>query len=326
MLTRRRFIQISAACTASSLLVTPGRAAAPVTRWTGTAMGAKTSITLAHPDEADAQRIVAAARAEIARLERTFSLYRADSTISRLNLEGHLAHPPFDFLSLLSLVDGLNDATQGAFDPTIQPLWRLYARHFADPATMGDTPDPKMIQAARDRIGWKSVIADSAQVRFAGPGMNLTLNGIAQGYATDRVADLLRAEGLSNVLVDVGEIRALGRHPDGRPWRAGLAARGNAEVEERIEIAEAALATTAPLGTVLDTAGEVPHLIDPRTGEPGGRWRRVSVLGPSAAVADGLSTGFALMDRHAIGRALRRYPGYHVIAVDDKLGRLDLSA
>ena len=50
----------------------------------------------------------------------------------------------------------------------------------------------------------------------------IALNGIAQGYITDRVADLLRKEGLDDVLVDLGEIRGLGRHADGRPWTVGL--------------------------------------------------------------------------------------------------------
>ena len=52
------------------------------------------------------------------------------------------------------------------------------------------------------------------------PGMAITLNGIAQGYITDRVADLLRNEGFDQAMVDLGEWRALGSHPDGRPWRA----------------------------------------------------------------------------------------------------------
>jgi thiamine biosynthesis lipoprotein len=324
MLTRRRFIEISAAA-AVALRACPAPAAVGLTRWTGTAIGASTSITLTHPNEAEARRIIEAARAEIARLERIFSLYHRDSIICRLNREGHVDLPPFDFLSLLSIADGIHQATAGAFDPTIQPLWQLYARHFAEPDASSRGPDPRAVAAARAMTGWKHVTFDNAAIRFIRPGMAVTLNGIAQGYATDCVAELLRAEGLRNVLVNVGEIRALGCHPEGRPWKAGLAELGDGPAEEQLDIADTALATTAPRGTFLDGAGRIPHLIDPVSGKPRGLWRRVSVLGPSAAIADGLSTGFAIMPVEAIRESLKRYPGYRMIAAGETTGRVDLA-
>ncbi len=325
MLTRRRLIEISAA---AAVPLWAGRAsgAARLTRWSGTAMGASTSIALAHPDAAEAQRIIAASRAEIERLEAIFSLYREDSLLCQLNRDGRVDLPAFDFLSLLSLADAIHGATGGEFDPTIQPLWQLYARHFSEPDAAPGGPDPRAVAAARAKTGWKDLAIDSSAVCFNKPGMAVTLNGIAQGYVTDRVADLLRAEGLRDVLVNVGEIRALGRHPDGRPWKVGLAERGDGAAEERLDITETALATTAPRGTVLDEAGRVPHLIDPASGRPGGLWRRVSVLGPAAAITDGLSTAFAVMPKTAIRESLKAYPGYRVIAVGDAEGRIDLSA
>jgi thiamine biosynthesis lipoprotein len=325
MPTRRRFIEIAAAASVAGV-VRPGRsmASARMVRWTGVAMGAATSITLAHDNEAEAARILEAARVEIDRLEAIFSLYKADSALSRLNRDGCIDLPPFELISLLSLVDGINGATSGTFDPTVQPLWQAYARHFASVDADPGGPDPRIIAAARALTGWRFVAFDNACIRFSKPDMALTLNGIAQGYATDRIAELLRAEGLDNVLVNVGEIRALGHHPEGRPWTTGLAERGDAAPEERIDIENTALATTAPLGTVLDPAGLMPHVIDPATGRPAGQWRRVSVLGPSAAIADGLSTAFSLMPAVSIRTSVRHYPGYRVIAVGEGPGRLDL--
>jgi FAD:protein FMN transferase len=326
MLSRRRFIEIAAAAGVAGV-ISPGqsKASARIVRWTGVSMGAGTSITLAHDNEAEAARIIAAARVEIDRLEAIFSLYRADSALSRLNRDGRFDLPPFELVSLLSLADGINDATSGAFDPTVQPLWQAYARHFGQADADPGGPGPRTIAAARALTGWRFVAFGNAGIRFSKPGMALTLNGIAQGFVTDRIADLLRAEGLQDVLVNVGEIQALGRHPDGHPWRAGLAERGDAAPEERIDIEETALATSAPLGTVLDPAGRMAHIIDPATGGPAsGRWRRVSVLGPSAAIADGLSTAFSLMPADAVWASLRHYPGYRVIAVGADQARLDL--
>jgi thiamine biosynthesis lipoprotein len=114
-LSRRRFILISAAVLAAGR----ARAAPPVRRWTGVALGAPASIILAHPEP---EPIVAAARDEIARLEAIFSLHRADSAIARLNRDGALGSPPLELVECLGIAAAVHSATNGAFDPTVQPL------------------------------------------------------------------------------------------------------------------------------------------------------------------------------------------------------------
>lgn len=290
---RRRFLTISAAAVA--LGGGPARAL-PLTTWQGIAMGAGATIALAHPE---ASALIAEARAEIARLEAIFSLTRTDSALSRLNRDGVLADPPFEMLELFSLAGTVHAATGGRFDPTVQPLWAAYAEHFA----AGQAPSPAVVAGALARVGWAGVKADEGRIGFARPGMAITLNGIAQGYVADRVAALLRARGLQDVLVDTGEIRALGHAPDGAGWPVTLAGAG------RISLADRALATSAPLGTVFDAAGRVGHILDPLSGLPAGsRWRVISVAAPTAALADALSTGFCLMERARIDAALARFP------------------
>nr|WP_325166430.1 FAD:protein FMN transferase [Thermohalobaculum xanthum] len=148
---------------------------------------------------------------------------------------------------------------------------------------------------------------DSHSVKLGRPGMALTLNGIAQGAVADRVAALLRAEGLTDLLVDMGEIAGLGHRPDGTPWQAGIADPGGA-LQARVGLSDRALATSAPMGTVLDAGGAVGHILDPRGGHAAPGWRLVSVSAPKAALADGLSTAFALMERPRIDAALARHP------------------
>ena len=135
--------------------------------------------------------------------------------------------------------------------------------------------------------------------------MGLTLNGIAQGYIADRVAALLEAEGLTDILIDTGEHRALGQMPGGGGWPVTLAQGGSVALRDR------ALATSAPLGTVFDGAGRYGHILDPRTGEPAAPvWRAVSITAPSAALADALSTAACLMpDRGAIDGMVAKVGG-----------------
>lgn len=314
---RRRFISIAAAAAGLSLVPgPPGLSTASLTRWRGRALGADAAITLIAPDRARAQALIAAARAEIERLETIFSLFRDDSALARLNRAGRLDDPPFDLLELLSISGRVHALTGGAFDPTVQPLWVAYANRFSRPQECVAGGGEAMF-AARQRIGWQWVEFAPARVRFARPGMGLTLNGIAQGYATDKVAELLRAKGMEQVLVEVGEIRALGEHPYGRPWQVEIAAPPRRDEDtgagkqtgETVDLIDKALATSAPRGTTFDPDGVLGHILDPATGRPGGRWLQVSVLADTAAMADGLSTGFCLMQEAAIAEALSKPPG-----------------
>jgi FAD:protein FMN transferase len=310
-LSRRRFIAIAAGAAGMALVPDlPGRAAAGLTRWRGRALGADATITLAVPDGRRAQALIAAARAEIERLEAIFSLFRDDSVLSRLNRSGSLGNPPSDLVELLSLAGRVHRLTGGAFDPTVQPLFVAYANRFSRPQECVAGGGEAM-EAARGRIGWQWIEFSPLQVRFSRPGMGLTLNGVAQGYVTDKVADLLHANGLQRVLVELGEIRALGDHPDGRPWKVSIAAPPGEgrRAGETIELADRAIATSAPRGTTFDPDSVLGHILDPAIGRPGGRWRQVSVLAATAAMADGLSTGFCLMERAAIEQALGNVPG-----------------
>ncbi|WP_299623244.1 FAD:protein FMN transferase, partial [Pelagibius sp.] len=215
-LTRRRFLTVSAAAMA---LPYGASAKPPVARWRGIALGANASMTLVGLEDTAAREVFTAVEAEIFRLENIFSLHRTDSALSRLNESGKLAAPPPEFLELIALSGVLHRATSGAFDPTVQPLWQLHARRAAE----GLRPRRDEIAEAQRRSGWRYLRYDSRSLSFDRPGMALTFNGIAQGYIADRVATLLRARGLTDVLIDMGEIAALGRRPDGTAWRAGIA-------------------------------------------------------------------------------------------------------
>ncbi len=281
---RRRVLSILAGVAA--LPVIGARAAPDVYNWRGMALGAQARIILDHPQ---AETLVAGAVSEIRRLENFFSLYLANSELSRLNREGVLSAPSFEMVELLSLCAALNSRTAGAFDPSVQALWSLYALAWSE----GHPPSVARIDEARALTGWEKVQFSPTGVSFEKAGVMLTLNGIAQGFIADKIAAYFRRKGVTNVLINTGEIAAIGTAPDGGAWTVNFGGNRN----DSALLSNAAIATSAPLGTVLDEEGRVGHIIDPRTGRMGGRWREVSVVSDLAAVADGLSTGFSLMSR-----------------------------
>jgi thiamine biosynthesis lipoprotein len=311
---RRRFLRILAAASGLAL-PRPGAAAAPaadapLVTWTGPALGGIGSIALHHPDPQAARPLVAACAAELRRLEAIFSLWQPDSRLSELNRRGVLVAPPPEMVALLEEAQRIAALTGGLFDVTVQPLWALYRDHFAAAGADPAGPPQAALDAALARIGHHHLRVAPDRIALAARGMAVTLNGIAQGYVTDCIAALLRRGGVAHMLVDLGEARATGLHPGGRPWRAALS---DPEAEDRIwgevELLDHALATSGDGGFVFDPAGRFTHLLDPRSGRSPRRHRAVSVLAPQAARADALSTAFALMPEAGIATVLQDLPG-----------------
>lgn len=297
---RRRFIHISAALTAVAFVPT-ALAAAPVRRWSGSALGAHASIELVGADATLAEAAFTAVEQEIARLEALFSLYRTDSALTRLNATGRLDAPEADILRLLALVRSVHGETGGLFDPTVQPMFAAYAAHYA--GGRADALPTAELAGCLMLVGFENVIFDEDAVRFARPGMAMTLNGVAQGYITDRVADLLRARGFDNVLLDIGEIQALGSGRDGSGWKVGLAAGPNGDtLAATLQLKDRAVATSMMDGTVFDVAGSVGHILHPTKGAVASAFSAVSVVAPDAALADALSTAAVLMTPEDLSR------------------------
>jgi thiamine biosynthesis lipoprotein len=276
--------------------------------WRGVALGADASLQLYHPDIKEADRLIAACLTEVNRLEKIFSLYRPDSALCRLNRKGQLDEPPLELVTLLATSRDVARSTGGAFDPTVQPLWEVFAGHFAAPQSDPEGPPAALIRAALDRVGVQSVEIEARSIRFRKPGMAVTLNGIAQGYVTDRVVELLRANGMEHSLADMGEVRALGARPDGAPWSVGLEdpiAPGH--VATTIALDNRAVSTSGGYGLRFDPAGRFNHIFVPSTGECSHGSLSVSVVAETATLADALSTAFCVMplaDAQATARRL----------------------
>lgn len=309
--TRRRFLTILAATAAAGSyggMLLPARAVSDY-EWHGLAMGTDASLYLCGAGKEEARAAVEMAVAEIERLEMALSIFRTDSEICRLNRSGVLDAPSGDMRRALALALTVAETTGGLFDPTVQALWEAYANWFSAVPGAG-LPTTEIITAARAFVDWRqiSLTADKIGLGF---NQRLTLNGLGQGYVTDRVADLLRQRGFIHVLVNLGELRALGPREDNSPWM--ISRRG----AEPIALREGALAVSEGAGCVLGAGGEAHHLFDPHTGYSANRWRRMTVGHRSAAVADALSTALYAATPGEISATVEKFKGIHVRATDN---------
>jgi thiamine biosynthesis lipoprotein len=265
-------------------------------------LGAASELTLWHWDEALARRTILKARHEIERHERIFSLYRDDSEIARLNRDGVLTRPSPEFVTVIDASQTLGTLSGGAFDITVQPLWCACAAHFWSRSDVAPDIAARSADVARTLVDFRRVQPGSARIALP-PGMAITLNGIAQGYITDRIADLLRNEGFDQAMVDLGEFRALGHHPDNRPWRTAL------QDGRAIELSGNALAVSGGYGTTFEPSGRFHHIFDPETGASASRLAEAAVIAPRAMIADALATAIYVMGERRGIELLAHYPG-----------------
>ena len=320
--TRRRFLRIVAAVAGLPPIIAAVRATAPKPQshsWQGDVLGALSELTLWHPDAAFAQRTILRVRHEIERFERIFSLYRPDSEISRLNEAGKLLNPSRELRKLVEESQRLGELSGGAFDISVQPLWRLYEAHFWSRTDMQQDIASRARDVAQAVVDFRQIQCGAAAIGFARAGMAITLNSIAQGYVTDAVADMLRNEGFESAVVDLGEYRTVGRHPEGRPWRIGIrGARDFGTIERMVDLDDMALAVSGGYGTTFEASGRFHHIFDPRTGASANSLLDVVVIGPRATAADGLATAIYVAGEALAPTLVAAYPQMRAI-----LTRLD---
>jgi FAD:protein FMN transferase len=294
---RRRVLAVIAGAAAFLSLRSARRRPVRLFEWRGTALGADATLRLYGADERAAAAALIEAMAEVERLENEFSLYRPTSALSRLNRDGRLYDPSLDMLTLLRLAVRFGDLTEGAFDVTVQPLWQLYAAHFSRHPNDAVGPAAPLVAEALQRVDCRRIDIQPRRIMLP-QGMAITLNGIAQGYITDRIADSFRARGWSDVLVDLGEQRALGTHPDGQPWTAGLPhALDPSRTMATLPLSNRAIATSSGAATRFEPTGRHHHLFSPNTGGSANRYAAVTVLASRAAAADALSTALYVNPR-----------------------------
>jgi len=164
-------------------------------------------------------------------------------------------------------------------------------------------------------VDWRQVEVGPRRISLR-PGMAVTLNGIAQGFAADRVREVLRAHGVRHALVDAGEFHGMGRKPDGDAWRVGVqhprrpdAWAALAALEDRF------LATSGDYATPFSDDFKSHHIFDPSTGRSPEELASATILAPSGLEADALSTAvFVLGGRKGLALAASR-PGVDALLI-----------
>ena len=291
-LTRRGALRLSLSGLACAL---GGSARAPhdgrrLYRRVGVAFGTTVAITLEAADQAMAEAAFAAGFAEIRRIDRIASLTRADGDVARLNRHGFLDRPDPALIAMLDVARQMHVASAGLFDVTVQPLWLALDAA----ARRGGWPSEGEIAALRARIGQDALQFSANRVEFSRPGMAITLNSLARGYAADRVAEAVAATGVVIAFLDIDELEALGARPDGARWRASVQHPRQPDQSVAAALVSGCLATSGDYRYFWSPDYARHHIIDPRSGASPREFSSVSVLADNGLLADALSTAVFL--------------------------------
>lgn len=331
MVSRRRIIKISAKMAAYSGLASifsnafgfTNTASSKEYEWRGIVLGAESIITVQHYDTAKAHDLLNRAILMIKKYEKIFSLYRQGSDINQLNERGMFESENPDFIELIKKSLVISHQTKGAFDITVQPLWKILKQNF-------DSGNPKFEKNMSDAmalVDYKNILIEKNKISFKKADMAITLNGIAQGYITDKVAEFFKLNGIDNVLCDLGEIRAVGPQADGSAWNIAIegyrdSGRDSGRDLEQgkpkvIELTDGAIATSA----VLEEGIGKFHLINSASESLGNLQplhKSVTVFAASATIADGFSTAFINMSKEDIASVARRRGDIKIYCTDVK--------
>ena len=251
-----------------------------------------------------------AVTAELEEVENEMSPWRPDSVISRFNAgAAHLWVPVSAALAkVVSQGLELSRQSAGAFDLTVAPLVNLWG---FGPEPAEGLPAAAAVEAALAQVGYARLEArlQPPALRKKSPSLAVDLSAVGKGHAVDRVAALLERRGCGSYLVDIGgEVRTLGRNPQGRAWRIGVEHPHGGRPVRVLALSGEAAATSGDYRNFrMDGERRLSHTLDPRTGRPvEHHLASVTVVAPSAAEADGLATLINVLGPQAGLRFARR--------------------
>ncbi len=315
----------------AALLLLSGQAASPTppgeTQEFRYLMGTSVQIAAMGADGTYRRAAIEESFAAIQEVDRLMSNYRDDSELAMINARAaaQVVKASDPMFAVLQAAQDVSTRSQGVFDVTVGPLVKLWGFHDRRP----HVPTAAELDHIRPLISYRNLILDAAArtVRFARPGTEIDLGGIAKGFAVELAGGVMRRRGLS-AFIDAGGNQYMVGRPAGKPsWTLGIK---DPEAPEHllgtIDVDEGSVSTSAQGTNFLIANGrKYGHILDPRTLEPAAERLSVTVVAQDATLADALSkVGFLLGPTRALG-VIESFPGaFAVIFFRNSKGELDL--
>lgn len=260
-------------------------------------MGTMFDIVAYHSSRPEAERAIDRALDEVNRLDQVMSHFKPDSDLATLNREARRTFVKVD-PSLYEVIEEsirVSKRSAGKFDVTVAPLLRTWKEAEAN----GRKPSEAELSDARRCVGYERIELDAPnRIRFHSECLEVDLGGIGKGFAVDRAIAVLRSAGIRHAIVNAGgsSIAAIDAPPGAKGWPVRLGARPSAR---ELLLRDGSMSTSQQNG----------EIIDPQTSAPTRSTITVTVMAPSAALADALSTTLLMMSADEREKLLERFAG-----------------
>ncbi len=284
-------------------------------------MGSRYEISVVAASQAEGDRYIDLAVAEISRIEKSISSWDAASQTSEVNRNAGIAPVKVDqeLFQLIERALQISKITDGAFDISYAAMDRIWTFD----GSLQEMPAEEIIRQSVAKVGYENIVLNRAEqtVFLKLPGMKIGFGAIGKGYSADRAKALLMEKGVVAGMINAsGDLNCWGQRLDGTPWLVGITNPMNKNrVFAWFPIENSAVVTSGDYEKFVLLKGKrYAHIIDPRTGYPASGLVSVSIFAPKAELADALATSVFVMGIEAGINLVNQLAGIECILVDDQ--------
>ena len=283
-------------------------------------MGGRFDITIVAKDSLSAEQNIDSVIAEITRIENLISDWKSDSQVSEVNQNAGIRPVKVDreVFELTQRAIKFSEITNGAFDISFAAMDKIWKFD----GTMTEMPSAEAIKKSVEKVGYKNIVLDSAQstIFLKLKGMKIGFGALGEGYATDKCRDMMLAKGIkAGIINGSGDMSTWGKQPNGKAWNIGITNPFHPEkLLAVVPLEQDAVTTSGSYEKfVVFNDKRYSHIINPATGYPATGLCSVTVFGPNAETANGLSTSLMVIGKTAGLLLLNKYPEYSCLMITD---------
>ena len=284
-------------------------------------MGSTFTFTALHQDPSIAKEAIQAGMSEVIRIEALISSWQKRSQTHQINSNAGIKAVVVD-KELFELIERslkISQMSNGYFDisfASIDKIWQFNGQEQS-------MPSDSLLTYSVAKINYKDILLnrDDFSVFLKNEGMKIGFGAIGKGYAADKAKAVMLAYGIENGVVNAGgDLLAWGAKANGKAWSVGIADPNNPNrVLSNIEVSNQAIVTSGDYERFVIVNGErYGHIINPKTGMPVKGILSVTVLAPSAEIADALATTVFVLGPEDGLKLINHLEGVECIIINSK--------
>lgn len=283
-------------------------------------MGGRFDISIVAKDSLTAEQNINEVIAEITRIENLISDWKPDSQVSQVNQNAGIKPIKVDreVFELTQRAIKLSQITNGGFDVSFAAMDRIWKFD----GSMTEMPSAEAIKKSVEKVGYKNIILDSVEstIFLKLKGMKIGFGALGEGYATDKCRTMMIEKGMqAGIINGSGDMSTWGKQPNGQPWKIGITNPFKPEkVLAVVPLNQGAVTTSGSYEKFVVFNGKrYSHIINPATGYPATGLCSVTVFGPNAETANGLSTSLMVLGQKEGFLLLQKFPDYSCVMITD---------